>query len=180
MSRTTHEPAEAPIVPLAAAEAPKANDNVLISAEGLQQLLAGVVAATGAAQQSQSSTDMKSLVEALLETRKPYVDPKQEDNLRRIREQDQITRERQIANVKAEQGSCPHMQGSNALSEFSGQLTAIVQHKTDIGEVVGICTNCIRVFRTSDPDYRVWMAKKSGNRISKSGDRYFAFQPVIS
>lgn len=82
-------------------------------------------------------------------------------------------RERLKAVVKAEQDRCPHIAGSNPLSEdrdHSGR-TSIVWHITDTGETVGICTNCQREFWPADEDYRQWRKIPSLNKISAAGQR---------
>jgi hypothetical protein len=113
------------------------------------------------------------LSSALLESRKPYVSEAQKENEKTMRESMKGQRERLLADIQASQENCPHLQGSNALSDFSGQLTSIVPHRLDIGVVIGICTNCLRVFKPKDKDYITQMRRKSGNRISSAGIRMF-------
>lgn len=116
----------------------------------------------------------KILADALVESKKPWVDPRQEENERSMRNSMREQVARQKANIDASQRLCPHLQGCNELSEFPGQLSSIVQHQTDTGEVIGICTNCQRIFRLGDPDYVEQMRRKSGNRMSAAGRRFFA------
>jgi len=115
----------------------------------------------------------KMLSEALLESRKPYVSEAQKQNESSMRESMKTQRERIMADIRASQDVCPHLQGSNALSEMSGQLTSIIHHRLDTGQVIGICTNCQRLFRPGDPDYLQQMKRKSGNKISSAGVRFF-------
>lgn len=128
-----------------------------------------------------NSSQTDRLAEAIVAAQKPYVDPRHAENEELFRKQ---TREQELArkaSEKAIQDSCPHIAGCNPLSEFpdpSGR-TSIVWHRTDTGEVVGLCTYCQRPFREGDPDYSQWRMKKSFNRESKSGDRYFA-DPVAA
>jgi hypothetical protein len=156
---------------------PTQADSVSFSRADLQSLIAGVVEAAKAA----SSNDTAALVNAILESRKPYVDPAQKQTLKAIRTQMRDQRIKIMENMKLEQASCPHLQGSNPLSDFPSPhgLTSIVQHILDTGEMIGVCTNCGRIFRSCDPDYRQWMAKKSGNRMSAAGRRFFA-DPVAA
>ena len=78
----------------------------------------------------------------------------------------------------ADQATCEHLQGSNALSEFPGQLTSIAWHRLDAGTIFGICTNCLRQFWPTDPDYVTQFRRKSGNKISAAGQRNFLIPQV--
>jgi hypothetical protein len=133
------------------------------------------------AARASSENDTAALVNAIIESKKPYVDPAQQATLKAIRKQMREQRIKIDAQIKLEQSSCPHLQGSNPLSDFPSPhgLTSIVQHVTDTGEMIGVCSNCLRIFRSCDPDYRTWMAKKSGNRVSSAGRRFFA-DPVAA
>jgi hypothetical protein len=64
---------------------------------------------------NEASSD--KLANALLESRKPYRDPKQEENEEFMREQAREQRRRESANLKAYQDNCPHLAGSNPLSD---------------------------------------------------------------
>jgi hypothetical protein len=110
---------------------------------------------------------------ALLESRKPYVSDAQKANEETMRKSMKDQRERLMADIRASQDTCPHLQGANALSEKTGDMTSIVQHRLDIGAVIGICTNCQRVFKPGDPDYLTQMRRKSGNKMSSAGIRMF-------
>jgi len=111
--------------------------------------------------------------EAMLEARKPFVDPRQVENDATMRASMKEQRERQMAQIKESQQWCEHLQGSNALSKIPGQLTCIVRHRLDTGEIVGICTNCQRIFREGDEDYLKQMRRASGNELSSAGQRSF-------
>lgn len=114
-----------------------------------------------------------NLAKAIENSRVPYVSPEQKRNEAAFRQNDQLNREKQERNLQISRDNCPHMQGSNSLSDFAGQLTSIVWHRLDDGITpFGLCTNCGRQFWPDDPDYRLWMNKKSGNRISSSGQRF--------
>jgi hypothetical protein len=170
-------PVEAPAPPAPKATRAKASDSLSMTREDLSALIAGAIEAAKVA----SSNDTAALVNAILESRKPYVDPAQKATLTAIRKQMREQRLKIMEQMKLEQASCPHLQGSNPLSDFPSPhgLTALVQHVLDTGEMIGVCTNCGRIFRSCDPDYRQWMAKKSGNRMSSAGRRFFA-DPVAA
>jgi hypothetical protein len=115
----------------------------------------------------------ESLANAILEARKPYVDPKQEQNNELFRAQEKAQQERIELSKKQYQESCEHIVGCNPLSDSKhpSNLTSIIWHRFDNGEDIGLCTNCQRVFRASDPDYREWRNKKSYNKQSMAGQR---------
>lgn len=142
----------------------KAPKNVapLIDQDALAKILESTSANTAAS--------IKELVAALLAG--PQPDPKALANAETIRKSDEQVRLREKANLEAAQRNCKHMQGSHPLSEIPGLLTSIVHHRLDTGEVMGICTNCGRIWRVSDSDYIEWMTKKSGNKMSEAGRRF--------
>jgi hypothetical protein len=80
------------------------------------------------------------------------------------------------AAVKAAQDQCPHLAGSNPLSDQPDLLnrTSIIWHTSDSSETYGICTNCQRVFHENDADYAQWRRRVSINKQSRSGERFFA------
>lgn len=123
---------------------------------------------------NETSTDR--LAAALIESRKPYVDPKQEQNEEFMRQQAREQRKREEAGRKRDQENCPHLAGSNSLSDQPDLLgrTCIVWHTSDSTETFGICSNCQRIFRDNDPDYGVWRRKPSINKQSRAGERFFA------
>lgn len=136
--------------------------------------LAELVKTAVASSQEQSA---QIIANALIESKKPYVDPRAEANDAAMRASEIELQEQIKKRIQASQASCPHMQGCHELSDFSGQLTSIVQHRLDNGDVVGICTNCQRTFKPGDVDYLEWMKKKSGNRLSQAGIRMFYRAP---
>lgn len=148
---------------------PKSDSKVEMSVGDLESLIARITESSD----KKLEVFAKMLSESLLESRKPYVSDAQKENERSMRESMKAQRERLLKDVEASQENCPHLQGSNALSDFSGQLTSIVQHRLDTGAVIGICTNCLRVFKPGDKDYVSQMRRKSGNRISSAGVRMF-------
>ncbi len=117
----------------------------------------------------QGSTKM--LAEAMLESRKPYLDPKKQENEEKFKEMAKRQREALNERIAASRAMCPHLQGCNSESDEPGIRSSIIQHTFDNGVVLGICTNCQRVFKPTDPDYQQQMRRKSGNRPSSSGHR---------
>ena len=143
-----------------------APEKVTLDMSALEQIISSAVATAVA-----SSANV--LAEAIKKSKKPYIDPRQTENEEMARRAMREQMKRIQADIIAAQDSCPHLQGCNPLSESSSHLTSIVQHRLDSGEVIGFCTNCTRIFRSNDKDYRYWMSKKSGNRLSAAGQRFF-------
>ena len=141
---------------------------------GMSELSSIIREAVKAAVETSSVESAKIIADAMKESRKPYVDPKQIANEEMMRQQMRATRQRLAENIKLSQSDCEHFQGSNEASDFVGQLSSIVKHRLDNGVVWGICTNCLREFWPTDVDYRKQMSRKSGNRPSQAGIRWFA------
>src|SRR5579875_3449487 len=121
--------------------------NLTLSAKDLQALInsavtAAVTKATEAAAQGNIET-FKMLADAIIESRKPYVDPNKVKNEELMREQMREQRRRLEESLKRDQARCQHLQGSHELSDFPSPhgLTSIVHHYLDTGEQIGICTN---------------------------------------
>lgn len=136
---------------------------------GMDELQA-LIAASVSQAVSQSS---KVIAEAMLEARKPYVSPQQVENEQRMRESTREIHERIKRTIEADQATCEHLQGSNSLSEFTGQLGSFILHQLDTGVVVGICSNCQKQIWSNDPAHAKFFSKKSANRMSRAGQRVF-------
>jgi hypothetical protein len=141
-----------------------------ISAADFQAVIA---AAMSAATSTASVESAKMLREFMLELKKPYVDPNQAEIDAGFRAQAKEAKERMDRQIRQSQDLCPHLQGCSELSEFTGQASSIVKHRLDNSVVVGICTNCQRVFLPGDKDYVEQIRRKSGNKMSASGIRTF-------
>jgi hypothetical protein len=142
-------------------EQPVATGELKISANDLQAILAAV--------SQQNAEQMKGVIEAI---KAPYRDKNQDAIDAQFREMDRLSDEMKRAGIKAEQAECEHFQGSSKLSSFTGPLSSIVKHQLDSGELIGICTNCQAMFRPGDPEYRKQINRKSGNSMSKAGQRF--------
>ena len=155
------------------------SDSVLLSKKELQQIIsAAVAAAVGAANERSTevvSSGMTELAKAIIEARKPYVDPRQVENEEAMRESMRKVNERMKAQIIASQETCCHLQGSSEQSDYTGQLSSIVMHRLDSGVVVGICTNCqLQIFSDDpNPETKKLFKMKSGNRMSSAGLRTF-------
>jgi metal-dependent amidase/aminoacylase/carboxypeptidase family protein len=126
-------------------------------------------------QTSAAEVQAKILADALIESQKPYIDPKKEENEEKFRAQMRRQAEQERANLKAARNACPHIAGSNSLSEFQDQhnRTCIVWHQSPSSEWVGTCLNCQRQFFENDADYNEWRRKPSICKVSGSGQYQF-------
>lgn len=123
--------------------------------------------------QKMTAESNKALADAIIESRKPYEDPKVAENDKIFRENDRQTEARKKAGIKQEQDYCTHIAGSNQLSEYPDERnrTAILWHQFDDGAERGICLVCQRVFEERDEDFGVWRQKVSICRRSAAGQR---------
>lgn len=126
---------------------------------------------TTAIQQSNAG-QQENMLNALSELRKPYENPGEKALQEQMRIAHRALMAKQEAGEKASQEACPHFQGCSEHSDRAGDQTSIIKHRLDSGEVIGICTNCQRVFRQTDEDYRKQMGRKSGNQMSQAGQRF--------
>lgn len=171
-------PVQAPPVQ-APPKAEKQTETISLTRADLQSIVSTAVAAAVAAANEKSSDvvsrGMSDLAAAIIESKKPYIDPRQVQNEAAMRESMRIVNERMKAQIIASQSTCPHLQGSSENSDFTGQLSSIVMHRLDSGVVVGICTNCQLQIFSDDTNVEVQklFRMKSGNRMSSSGIRTF-------
>lgn len=178
---------EAPVVEEAAEEVftapPTTGETVTISKEQFRELLAQA-GASGAG--SPNMTEFARIIaEAMVEAKKPYVDPKQVANDAAMRASMKAQAEQLRRNTHQYQyEECSHIMGSHPLSDAADQFgrTAIAWHRLDTGTIFGICTVCQRPFWPNDPDYKTWRAKKSACRMSSAGQRQFInpnYTPIL-
>ena len=125
--------------------------------------------------QRQQSEANRALADAIIESRKPYVDPRKKQNDEMFKEQERQIALRTKVNVTYAQSVCEHIAGCSALSEqkdIAGR-TSFVWHRNDIGVDIGVCTVCQKILRPEDPDYALWRRKSSFNKLSAAGTRTF-------
>lgn len=170
------------------------SNNITLTEDGLKKLLSSVVEKIVDKNQVASKSLVSELAEAIIESKKPYVDPKKEENERLMREQSKEQFRRQKENIRFSQDRCSHIQGSHPRSDSAHpqNLSAIAKFKLSTGELIGLCTVCGKTFRPpfmpENPteedkaiyerrlqDYRTWvLEKKSANReVGQAGSRYF-------
>ena len=141
--------------------------SVTLSIADLQQLIA--------ASSNAGKSDTAALVEAILESRKPYRDPQRQKVMQNVRKKMREGLLREDANNELKQSRCPHTQGT--LGRIPSTLTAIMKHTMDNGAMVGICLICQRIFLPHDQDYQQQMQRPSGCEPSAAGRRWVADQP---
>lgn len=153
-----------------------ATGNFIFSQEQLLQLLQSVATQKSGDSEAAAITAQvigDKIASALLESRKPWVDPRVEQNEETFRASLRMIEKNKRENIATHQKQCPHIQGCNALSEMQhpSGLTCIAWHVTDLGEFLGLCLNCGREFWPGQKDYAKWRGQKSGCRLSRSGAR---------
>jgi hypothetical protein len=156
------------------------DQQITLGRNELQQIIsAAVTAAVGAANEKATdvmSKGMEELAHALIESKKPYIDPRSVENDKAMRNSMRIVNERMKAQIIASQKVCPHLMGCNDLSEIPSSLSSFVRHRLDTGVVVAICTNCqLQIFSDDpNPEVRKLFQMKSGNKMSQAGIRTFS------
>ena len=136
----------------------------------LDQLTEIITAAT-AKQQDGQNDKFSQLVEAIIESRKPYEAPGIKTNRDLQREMD---RQQQLAlerNKKWAQDSCPHVKGLGG--QEPGTASAFWIHRADTGETIGICSFCQKVISSLNPEDQRFFALKGSNVPSGAGQRNF-------
>lgn len=153
-------------------EPKKSKQQITLGVEELQALIS-----TSVAEAMKQSGQV--MADAILQSRIPYVDPRQKENEDTMRKNTRETTERIAREIEASRESCLHVQGSNALSEFQGVMGSFVLHQLDTGVTVGICTNCQKTIWSNEewlsehPKDRQWFQRKNANRMSRAGQRMF-------
>lgn len=111
----------------------------------------------------------EKLVGALIESRKPYKDPAHAANEDQEREQFRKQRVAQENMRKMSEAHCTHMAGNRG-DQPSPTYTNIHWHTNELGNTIGICKSCIRIFTIEDADYYIWLRKPSQDKPSRSGN----------
>jgi hypothetical protein len=132
-------------------------------------------------QQRAQTEANQALAEAIMESRKPYEDPKKKINDEIFKKQENLLTAQLKSNTKFTQDQCEHIAGCNQLSEQKDLYgkTSIAWHRGDIGQVFGVCTVCQRIFHQDDPDFQKWKRMPSFNKMSASGSRWVS-DPVAA
>jgi len=143
-----------------------ATQPLVLSMDQLQQLLT----AAGAAQ-AKPDDKFEQLVQAIIESRKPYVDPKQEVNNEEFRRANKQQEEDKRRMVKAAQDNCPHEKGANGNRSFGE--SAFWKIRLDTGETIGICSQCGKEISSLYPEHSQYFRKRGDNLDAAAGQRQF-------
>lgn len=119
---------------------------------------------------------LKGLGNAIVESKKPYVDPGQEANEASMRESMKKQKQAQDRQKKFDQDSCPHKMASNPLSSTPDMFgrAAFWHFRLDTGEQILICSNCQKVVRQTDPEFVKFASMPTTNIAGSAGQRFFA------
>lgn len=112
-----------------------------------------------------------SLIAAVIESRKPYVDPAQVENEASFKEANRAALHATRENIKRIQDNCPHKKGLGG--QTPGDDSAFWIHRTDTGETIGICSYCQKVISTLIPEDAKFFAMKGANVPSSAAQRNF-------
>lgn len=135
--------------------------------------LASIVNAAVSAMSNQSAeVSAQIIANALIESRKPYIDPKREQNEEQFRQNDREIKRRLRENLKIAQDSCQHMYGGLG-DEPHASLSAFQMHRLDTGLIVGWCSVCSKRIFSDRPEDRNFFTRKSASRMSSAGLRNF-------
>lgn len=122
-------------------------------------------------QDSGSKAQFKQLVEAIIESRKPYRNPLEEENEKAFRDASRQQLKAERENTKRAQDACPHVKGLRGTRP--GSESAFWMHRLDTGETVGICCQCGKVISSLMPEDAIFFAKAGDNVPSGAGIRNF-------
>jgi hypothetical protein len=149
---------------------PEPQTPITLTSEQLQNLLAAASAP------KEDNGKFEQLVHAIIESRKPYVDPRTEANeeefRRSSREQE---KNKQIAKANAE-AFCPHEKGSTGNRSYGESAFWIL--RLDTGLTIGVCSQCGKVINSLNPDHTVFFRKRGDNLPGQAGQGRVFLDPI--
>jgi len=149
---------------------PEPQTQITLTNEQLQALLAAATAPKG------ENDKFGELVHAIIESRKPYVDPRTEANeeefRRGAREQE---RNRRAAQANAE-NNCPHEKGSTGNRSYGESAFWIL--RLDTGLTIGVCSQCGKTINSLNPDHTVFFRKRGDNLPATAGQGRVFLDPI--
>lgn len=122
-------------------------------------------------QSEDTTAKFSELVQAIIESKKPYADPKVEANEESFRSANRAAHEAMRLNRKQAQDNCPHVKG--LAGQRPGSESSFWIHRLDTGEVIGICSFCQKVISSLKPEDQRFFALKGDNAPSGAGQRAF-------
>jgi hypothetical protein len=151
------------------------DQQISLTVDQLQEIISAAVAKQNSAPSSDQM--FSKLIEAVIESRKPYKDPLQAENDRLQRDADRAQLAATEANKKFAQDSCPHVKGLGG--QEPGSTSSFWLHTADTGERIGICSFCQKVISSLVPEDAKFFAMKGSNVPSAAGVRAF-LDPVAA
>lgn len=151
---------------------PSPAQQITMSANEFKSMVETLMAQSATVNAESNKAFAETLAAALRDSNKPYVKPGTEENEEMFRKITREQEERKRKQMLASQEWCQHIAGGLGDVRDPGNRTSIVWHRFDHGATIGVCTQCNRVFRESDTDFRKWWGMPKFNKMSRSGDRY--------
>ena len=113
-----------------------------------------------------TETQAKVLAEAFAESRKPYVSPGQEENVKNQREAQRKIEIFKIKNLKRQQALCEHEIGQTGRKRLGEGAFNMLKLAT--GETIGVCSYCQMVISSANPDHQKYF-RKAGGTVAEAG-----------
>lgn len=151
------------------------NQQVTLTAADLLKLFASIQES----QQASAETQAKVLAEAFAESRKPYVDPKVEQNNINAREQLRRIELNKIRAQKLQAKNCPHEQNLTGSGNAGNRESAFHFLKLPTGEWIGICPYCRYIASSLRPKDAKFFRKAAGVP-AESGTPVMLADPVAA
>ena len=145
-------------------------EQITLTPDELKKIIAEAVKTQA---QPDTTSMFKELVQAVIESRKPYVAPGQEENEKMLRQANREQQQAIIRNKRAAQDNCPHTVG--LAGQKPGDDSSFWIHKLDTGETIGICSFCQKVISSLVPEDQRFFALKGSNAPSSAGQRQFLY-----
>lgn len=149
-----------------ATQPPLPTGPLTLTVDQLQQLLT----AAGASQ-ARPDDGFDKLVQAIIDSRKPYVDPAQAETNKNFQEANRQQERDKRRMIQAAQDNCPHEKGANGNRSFGE--SAFWKIRLDTGEHVGICSQCGKEISSLYPEHSQFFRKRGDNLDAAAGQRQF-------
>jgi hypothetical protein len=133
--------------------------------------LQGLLTEANKKQSEDTTAKFSELVQAIIESKKPYADPRVAENEESFRSANRASHEAMRANLRRAQDNCPHVKG--LAGQRPGSESSFWIHRLDTGEVIGICSFCQKVISSLIPEDQKFFALKGDNAPSGAGQRAF-------
>lgn len=156
-------------------ETAPSEQKISLTYDELKQLLNEAKAEQETASPNDLTSTLKPLIEAIIESRKPYVSEESKKNDEAFRKAAREAAQATKRNLKLIQDGCPHVKGLGGTEP--GSSSSFWIHRLDTGETVGICSYCQKVISSLNPADQIFFRKAGNNSPSSAGQRQF-FDPL--